>query len=72
MLANTGVNEANVEETLRFADGVIVGSSLKIDGIVWNPVDRDRVHRLVSAASAARGKPPRSSSELTAPPVETR
>jgi membrane complex biogenesis BtpA family protein len=72
VLANTGVNEANVEETLRFADGVIVGSSLKVDGIVWNPVDGDRVRRLVRAASAARGQPRRSSTELTAPPVETR
>jgi len=54
VLANTGVNEANVAETLRWADGAIVGSSLKIDGIVWNPVDPARVRRLVDAAEAVR------------------
>lgn len=58
VLANTGVNEANVGETLRWADGVIVGSSLKVDGIVWNPVDPARVRRLVEAADAVRlGQP---------------
>jgi len=54
VLANTGVNEANVGETLRWADGVIVGSSLKVDGTVWNPVDPARVRRLVEAADAVR------------------
>jgi membrane complex biogenesis BtpA family protein len=55
VLANTGVNERNVAETLRWADGAIVGSSLKVDGIVWNPVDAARVRRLVEAADGVRG-----------------
>ena len=42
VLANTGVNISNVEETLKFADGVIIGSSLKIDGDTWNAVDEKR------------------------------
>jgi membrane complex biogenesis BtpA family protein len=54
VLANTGVTEANIGETLRHADGVIVGSSLKVDGNTWNPVDQDRVRRLVAAAAEAR------------------
>lgn len=57
VLANTGINEANVAETLRWADGAIVGSSLKTDGIVWNPVDPARVRRLVEAAEAVRSAP---------------
>lgn len=54
VLANTGVTESNVAETLRWADGAIVGSSLKVDGIVWNPVDPIRVRRLVEAADVVR------------------
>ena len=42
VLANTGVNISNVEETLKFADGVIIGSSLKVDGDTWNAVDEKR------------------------------
>lgn len=42
VLANTGVKHATVGEVLRVADGVIVGSSLKVDGDTWNPVDPDR------------------------------
>jgi membrane complex biogenesis BtpA family protein len=54
VLANTGVREDNVAEALRHADGAIVGSSLKVDGNTWNPVDAERVRRLVDAAAAAR------------------
>lgn len=57
VLANTGVRESNIAETLRYADGAIVGSSLKVDGNTWNPVDPARVRRLVEAADAARGRP---------------
>ena len=42
VLANTGVKIENVENTLSIADGVIIGSSLKIDGDTWNPVDPSR------------------------------
>ncbi|MDC0194715.1 BtpA/SgcQ family protein [Alphaproteobacteria bacterium] len=39
VLANTGVKINNVEKTLSISDGVIIGSSLKVDGNTWNPVD---------------------------------
>jgi predicted TIM-barrel enzyme len=39
----------NVKDYLRFADGVIVGSSLKKDGKLANPVDPKRVAALVKA-----------------------
>jgi predicted TIM-barrel enzyme len=42
-LVNTGVKAHNVEEYLSIADGAIVGSSLKVDGYTWNPVDPERV-----------------------------
>jgi membrane complex biogenesis BtpA family protein len=43
VLVNTGVKAHNVEEYLSVADGAIVGSSLKVDGYTWNPVDPARV-----------------------------
>ncbi len=39
---------------LSVADGVIVGSALKVDGATWNPVDPGRVRRFLAAASAVR------------------
>ena len=49
LLLGSGVNAANVKDYLRFADGVIVGSSLKRDGKLANPVDAKRVAALVRA-----------------------
>ena len=49
LLIGSGVNAANVKSYLRFADGVIVGSSLKKDGRLTNPVDPKRVAALVKA-----------------------
>jgi uncharacterized protein len=49
LLLGSGVNTANVKAYLRFADGVIVGSSLKRDGKLANPVDAKRVAALVKA-----------------------
>ena len=54
VLANTGVRESNVDTMLRHADGAIVGSSLKIDGKTFNPVDPDRVKSFVAAANKVR------------------
>lgn len=34
--------------------GVIVGSSLKLDGDTWNPVDPPRVTEFMDAVRAAR------------------
>ena len=50
VIANTGVRAANIKKTLEVADGVIVGSSLKIDGKTFNPVDENRVKELMQAA----------------------
>ncbi|WP_182086448.1 BtpA/SgcQ family protein [Aureimonas sp. ME7] len=42
-LVGSGVTPENVGDILQVADGVIVASSLKYDGVWWNPVDPDRV-----------------------------
>jgi predicted TIM-barrel enzyme len=39
-----------VRAKLEIADGAIVGTALKTDGDPWNPVDVQRVKRLVAAA----------------------
>jgi membrane complex biogenesis BtpA family protein len=55
VLANTGVQADRLKMIMAVADGVIVGTSLKVDGITWNPVDPDRAKYLVSKAREARG-----------------
>jgi len=55
VFANTGVNINNVEQILRIADGVVVGTSLKRDGITWNEVEKDRVINLMQKANKTRG-----------------
>jgi uncharacterized protein len=44
----SGVDDSSVETLLEVADGAIVGTALKLDGKVSAPVDRARVHALVS------------------------
>ena len=55
VLANTGVRHATVADTLAVADGVIVGSALKVGGDTWKPVDPDRATEFMRLARAARG-----------------
>jgi len=50
VLVGSGVTAESVAELLSVADGVIVGTWLKREGRVGNPVDLDRVRRLVDAA----------------------
>ena len=57
VIANTGVTADRVAEIFAVADGAIVGTSLKVDGITWNPVDRDRAVRLMDAARTTRARP---------------
>ncbi len=47
VLVNTGFNTENAVELLAHADGAIVGSSLKVEGVTWNPVDPRRVSELM-------------------------
>ena len=54
VLANTGVKHATVAEVLTVADGCIVGSSLKVDGNTWNPVDADRAAEFMRLVRQAR------------------
>ena len=54
VVANTGVRADTVRQIFARADGAIVGTSLKYDGVTWNAVDPDRAARFMDAARAAR------------------
>lgn len=54
VLLNTGAKVENIRQFLQYADGVIVGSALKVDGYTWNPVDAGHVKAFVAAVEEAR------------------
>ena len=54
VLANTGVKIENVEDTLSITDGVIIGSSLKVDGNTWNTVDPKRASDFMNKVKSIR------------------
>jgi membrane complex biogenesis BtpA family protein len=54
VMANTGVKHDTVADVLNIADGCIVGSSLKVDGNTWNPIDPERAHEFMARAQKAR------------------
>jgi len=54
VLLNTGAKVENIRQFLSVADGVIVGSSLKVDGYTWSPVDAERVRAFMAAVRAVR------------------
>jgi membrane complex biogenesis BtpA family protein len=54
VLANTGVTHENAQQILAIADGLIVGTSLKVDGSTWNPVDPDRARQLAETVRRVR------------------
>jgi membrane complex biogenesis BtpA family protein len=54
VFANTGVNIDNVREILSIADGVVIGTHFKVDGVTWNPVDGRRVKRFMDLVAKLR------------------
>src|SRR5262249_48878013 len=54
VLANTGVTADTVADVLTAADGVIVGTALKVGGVTWNPVDPVRAAEFMAVARQAR------------------
>jgi uncharacterized protein len=56
VLASTGVTVDTIGQTLNTADGAIVGTHLKHDGVTWNPVDPVRAAAFMVAAHSARSE----------------
>ncbi len=55
VIVGSGLDPEQLDSLFGVADGAIVGQWLKVDGLWWNPVDPDRVARLVTAAEKYRG-----------------
>lgn len=55
VLVGSGLNADNARQVLAVADGAIVGTALKVDGQLDNPIDPDRVARLMEAVNRLRG-----------------
>lgn len=49
LLVGSGVTAQNAAQFLAHADGAIVGTSLKIDGVITNPIDLARVRETAAA-----------------------
>jgi uncharacterized protein len=56
IMAGSGITIVNARHILGRVDGAIVGSSLKLDGLWWNPVEQSRVEALVDAVEAVRSQ----------------
>ncbi|MGH7153596.1 MAG: BtpA/SgcQ family protein [Acetobacteraceae bacterium] len=54
VVVGSGATPDNVGELLTVADGIIVASWLKRDGVWWNPVDPDRLDVFMQAVTRAR------------------
>ena len=54
LLVGSGMTASNVAATLRSAEGAIVASSLKVDGVWWNSVDPERARVFVEATAGLR------------------
>jgi len=55
ILMGSGTSADNVAEFLQYADGAIVGTALKVDGIAENLVDVETVKRYMEAVRSVRG-----------------
>ena len=58
VIIGSGLSVDNVDELLAVADGAIVGSSVKDDGVWWNPVSRARVEAIMERVRALRAAQP--------------
>jgi membrane complex biogenesis BtpA family protein len=54
ILMGSGTTAENIAQFLQYADGAIVGTDLKADGIAENPVDVERVKRYMEPVRAVR------------------
>ena len=54
VFAGSGVGLSDVADILKIADGVIVGTAFKSNGITTQPVDVERVRKFIAAASSGK------------------
>jgi len=56
ILLGSGATEDRIVDFLKYADGAIVGTYFKVDGIAENPVDVNRVRKFMDVVSKTRAK----------------
>lgn len=54
IVVGSGVNVGNIQRYLSIADGVIVGTSLKVDSKTTNPLDKQKCFNLISAVGTMK------------------
>lgn len=54
VIIGSGITPGNVKRLLSIADGAIVGTWFKRDGVLWNPVDEERVRELMREVKKLR------------------
>ncbi|MCD6126002.1 MAG: BtpA/SgcQ family protein [Thaumarchaeota archaeon] len=54
VIIGSGLTAGNAEKLLRYADGAIVGTYFKVKGITQNPVDPERVRKLMEVVKKIR------------------
>lgn len=54
VVAGTGVDMNNVEKMMRLSDGIIMGTSIKLDGDTFNPIDAVKARQFMSRARDIR------------------
>jgi membrane complex biogenesis BtpA family protein len=54
ILMGSGTTAENIASFLQYADGAIVGSSLKVGGVAENPIDVERARRYMDAVREVR------------------
>jgi len=59
VFVGSGVTSDNLVDFLQYADGIIVGTSIKREGVTTNEVDADRVRAIVKGRESTIGQPKR-------------
>lgn len=49
IIISSGISLENIKDALNVSNGVIVGTSLKKDNILWNPIDEEKAKRFVES-----------------------
>ena len=47
LLVGSGVTDDNITEIMKYADGAIIGTHFKENGVIENPVMKERVSRII-------------------------
>ena len=50
LILGSGLNKGNIADLLPYADGVIVGTTIKEDAFLHNPINFDKAKALIEAA----------------------